>query len=107
IRHKSITPDSIIFFDDTIFLTDIAGPQMYDTRRASTTTIRTYKPYGVKYSSPEVMSGERRSSSADIFQLGAVFSEMTTVISKRSLRQFEQFRGNASSQSETRNTNGG
>ena len=45
----------------------------------------------MRYAAPEVASWDARSYSADIYSLGAVFLEMTTVLLERSLKDFRTF----------------
>lgn len=44
------------------------------------------------YSAPDVIDEDRRGRSADIFSLGCVFAEMTTVIYGRKVEDFHNFR---------------
>ena len=91
IRHKDIKPSNAICKGDEIFLTDFGSAHQFSTGLTSST--EGYAAGVTKmYSAPEVIDEDRRGRSADIFSLGCVFAEMTTVIHGRKIEDFHDFR---------------
>jgi hypothetical protein len=91
IRHKDIKPSNAICKGDEIFLTDFGSAHQFSTGLTSST--EGYAAGVTKmYSAPEVIDEDRRGRSADIFSLGCVFAEMTTVIHGRKVEDFHDFR---------------
>jgi hypothetical protein len=91
IRHKDIKPSNAICKGDEIFLTDFGSAHQFSTGLTSST--EGYAAGVTKmYSAPEVIDEDRRGRSADIFSLGCVFAEMTTVIYGRKVEDFHDFR---------------
>lgn len=91
IRHKDIKPSNAICKGDEIFLTDFGSAHQFSTGLTSST--EGYAAGVTKmYSAPEVIEEDRRGRSADIFSLGCVFAEMTTVIHGRKVEDFHDFR---------------
>jgi hypothetical protein len=91
IRHKDIKPSNAICKGDEIYLTDFGSAHQFSSGLTSST-----EGYAVgvtkMYSAPEVVHEDRRSRPADVYSLGCVFSEMVTVINKRGIEDFHDFR---------------
>jgi serine/threonine protein kinase len=91
IRHKDIKPSNAICKGDEIFLTDFGSAHQFSSGLTSST-----EGYAVgvtkMYSAPEVVHEDRRGRPADVYSLGCVFSEMITVINKRGIEEFHDFR---------------
>jgi len=91
IRHKDIKPSNAICKGDEIYLTDFGSAHQFSSGLTSST-----EGYAVgvtkMYSAPEVVHEDRRGRPADIYSLGCVFSEMVTVINKRGIEDFHDFR---------------
>jgi serine/threonine protein kinase len=91
IRHKDIKPSNAICKGDEIFLTNFGSAHQFS---AGLTSATEGYAAGVTrmYSAPEVIEEDKRGRSADIFSLGCVFAEMTTVIQDRRVEDFHDFR---------------
>jgi serine/threonine protein kinase len=91
IRHKDIRPSNIIRKGDEIYLTDFGSAYQFIAGLTSST-----EGYAVgvtrMYCAPEVIALDRRGRSADIYSLGCVFAEMLTVVGRRRIEDFHDFR---------------
>jgi len=91
IRHKDIKPSNIIRKGADVFLTDFGSAHEFKAGLTSST-----EGYAVgitkMYSAPEVISHDRRGRSSDIYSLGCVFAEMSTVANGRKIEDFHDFR---------------
>jgi hypothetical protein len=91
IRHKDIKPSNIIRKDNEIYLTDFGSAYQFIAGLTSST-----EGYAVgvtrMYCAPEVIALDRRGRSADIYSLGCVFAEMLTVVGRRRIEDFHDFR---------------
>ena len=90
IRHKDIKPGNILVKGDNVLLTDFGTSLDYSEGGRSTTGSRP-AALSVAYCSPEVAAWEDRNTSSDIWSLGCVFFEMTTVLKGKSLDQMHEF----------------
>tara|TARA_R110002060_G_scaffold25097_4_gene34205 strand:+ start:399 stop:647 length:249 start_codon:yes stop_codon:yes gene_type:complete len=74
-------------------LTDFGSAHQFSTGLTSST--EGYAAGITKmYSAPEVISLDRRGRPADIYSLGCVFAEMATVVGRRAIEDFHEFRMN-------------
>ncbi|KAH8648797.1 kinase-like domain-containing protein [Tricladium varicosporioides] len=91
IRHKDIKPSNAICKGEEIYLTDFGSAHQFSAGLTSST-----EGYALgvtkMYSAPEVVDEDRRGRSADIYSLGCVFAEMSTVVNKRTVEEFHEFR---------------
>ncbi|CZT43819.1 uncharacterized protein RSE6_03907 [Rhynchosporium secalis] len=91
VRHKDIKPSNVICKGGAVFLTDFGSAHQFSAGLTSST-----EGYAVgitkMYSAPEVISLDRRGRPADIYSLGCVFAEMATVVGRRSIEDFHEFR---------------
>jgi serine/threonine protein kinase len=78
IRHRDIKPENILVKGDKVYLTDFGISLDWESLSGSTTTDDSGKTW--LYCAPEVAYYQRRNSSSDIWSLGCVFLEMTTVL---------------------------
>ena len=93
IKHKDIKPSNILIdaFGSPIFTDFDISHRYLDAAKAVTdgATRMTYN-----YASPEAANDGRRALESDIFSLGAVFLDLSTLIVGRSLEIFRDFRRN-------------
>ncbi|TAQ85013.1 hypothetical protein B7494_g6661 [Chlorociboria aeruginascens] len=91
IRHKDIKPSNIICKGDQVFLTDFGSAHQFSTGLTSST-----EGYALgitkMYSAPEVIAEDRRGRPADVYSLGCVFAEISTVAHGRRIEDFHEFR---------------
>ncbi|KAH0558594.1 hypothetical protein GP486_004751 [Trichoglossum hirsutum] len=78
IRHRDIKPENILVKDDRALLSDFGIALDWEHLSRSTTTADSAK--SPIYCAPEVAQYHKRNSSSDIWSLGCVFLEMTTVL---------------------------
>ncbi|PVH86038.1 kinase-like protein [Cadophora sp. DSE1049] len=91
VRHKDIKPSNAICKGGDIFLTDFGSAHQFSAGLTSST--EGYAAGITKmYSAPEVISLDRRGRPADIYSLGCVFAEMATVVGRRAIEDFHEFR---------------
>ncbi|KAI9773871.1 MAG: hypothetical protein M1840_006097 [Geoglossum simile] len=102
IRHKDIKPSNILVSGETIFITDF-GTSLDWTDRGHSTTSGMRGAISRPYCSPEAFNSDPRNSSSDIYSLGCVFLEMTTVLRRQSLECMKQhFHSHGTSESYVR-----
>ncbi|KAH0548623.1 hypothetical protein GP486_007833 [Trichoglossum hirsutum] len=78
IQHKDIRPSNILIEGDNVLVADFGlSCDSTDATRSMTEGITALSQ---RYCAPEVADYEPRSSSADIWSLGCVFLEMTTIL---------------------------
>ncbi|KAI9841120.1 MAG: hypothetical protein M1838_003695 [Thelocarpon superellum] len=91
IRHKDIKPQNILIHGHNILLADFGLARDSSVSVLDATTEG--RPNGLtrQYAAPEVLSWDHRSYSADIWSLGCVFLEMTTVWRGHALSELREF----------------
>ena len=96
VRHQDIKPSNIIHRNSHIFFTDFSSSSRFEVGQTTSTEnpARTSAMYGA----PEVIDAfqddgklKRHGRAADIFSLGAVFSEMLSVIDGRAVNKYHEF----------------
>ncbi|KAH0542342.1 hypothetical protein FGG08_003279 [Glutinoglossum americanum] len=93
IRHKDIKPRNILVNGKNILFCDFGISKLIHHNGLTTPGCG---PMTEVYTPPEVAQEERRGRSADIWSLGCVFLEMTTVLAGKSVEEFHEFRSAAS-----------
>ena len=89
VKHLDIKPQNILVHNNNILLADFgAARSMFREHTDSPRNL----PFTPMYCAPEILVLGELEYSADIFSLGCVFSEMTTLYCGHSIRDFEQFR---------------
>ena len=89
IRHRDIKPENILVKNDRVYLTDFGIALDWESLGRSTTTEDTGKTW--IYCAPEVAQYEKRNMSSDVWSLGCVFLEMTTVLKGRSIAEMQEY----------------
>ena len=88
IRHRDIKPENILVKNDRVYLTDFGIALDWESLGRSTTTEDAGKTW--IYCAPEVAQYEKRNLSSDVWSLGCVFLEMTTVLKGRSVTEMQE-----------------
>jgi ankyrin repeat protein/serine/threonine protein kinase len=90
IRHRDLKPSNVLVKDDKVYIADFSAALDSSKRGRSTTNSR--QGLGTaQYMPPEVANNEPRNSKSDMWSLGVVFLEMTTVLRGLSLAGMDQF----------------
>ena len=89
IRHRDIKPENILVKNDCVYLTDFGIALDWESLGRSTTTEDAGKTW--IYCAPEVAQPEKRNVSSDVWSLGCVFLEMTTVLKERSITEMQGY----------------
>jgi ankyrin repeat protein/serine/threonine protein kinase len=90
IRHKDIKPSNTLVHGDNVLLTDF-GTALDWSDKGKSTTMNRPSALSLAYCSPEVAAWEARNSSSDIWSLGCVFFEMTSVLVGLPLDEMRDF----------------
>ena len=91
IHHMDIKPENVLIKNNKVFVADFGAAHDWSRKERSTTW--SLMPRTQRYVPPEVArdSHAPRNSSTDMWSLGVVFLEMTTVLRGRELRDFRQY----------------
>ncbi|KAK3985879.1 ankyrin repeat-containing domain protein [Cladorrhinum sp. PSN332] len=90
VRHKDIKPENILVHGETVLYTDFGIALDWGAFGQSTTDV-TAPRVTRTYSSPELLRDEPRNSLADVWSLGCVYLEMTTVLEGRTILDLRKF----------------
>lgn len=86
VRHADITSRNILIKGDRVYLSDFGAARDFSTTGKSTTQHNV--PFNIDYVAPEVVRQEERNTKSDMWSLGVVFLEITTVLLGRKLKSF-------------------
>jgi len=89
IRHRGIKPENILVKGDKVYLTDFGISLDWESLSRSTTTDDSGKT--LLYCAPEVAYFEKRNSSSDIWSLGCVFLEITTILARLKIGDLQSY----------------
>ena len=89
IRHRDIKPENILVKGETVYLTDFGISLDWELLSGSTTSENSAKTW--IYCAPEVAENEPRNTSADVWSLGCVFLEMTTILSGLEINDMREY----------------
>ncbi|KAF4627646.1 hypothetical protein G7Y89_g10507 [Cudoniella acicularis] len=85
IRHKDLKPSNLLVKDSKVLITDF-GAALDWSRTDRSTTKERIGEHTPAYMAPEVEDWQPRNSSTDIYSLGLIFMEMTTVLKGETLQ---------------------
>ncbi|OCK93270.1 kinase-like protein [Cenococcum geophilum 1.58] len=96
VRHQDIKPSNIIHRDSHIFFTDFSSSSRFEVGQTTSTEnpARTSAMYGAPEAIDVLQDDgklKKHGRAADIFSLGAVFSEMLSVIDGRAVNKYHEF----------------
>ena len=96
VRHQDIKPSNIIHRNSHIFFTDFSSSSRFEV--GQTTSTESPARTSAMYGAPEAIDVfqndgklKKHGRAADIFSLGAVFSEMLSVIDGRAVNKYHEF----------------
>lgn len=89
IRHRDIKPENILVKGSDVYLADFGISLDWESFSRSTTTDDSGKTW--IYCAPEVAYYQKRNSSSDVWSLGCVFLEMSTVLKRQSVDAMRQY----------------
>jgi len=90
IRHKDTKPSNILVQGGNVLFTDFGLALDFSDAEGST-TVSMVNGMTPRYCSPEVANQESRNTSSDIWSLGVVFLEMTTVLKGQAVGHVYEF----------------
>ncbi|KAF7512717.1 hypothetical protein GJ744_000284 [Endocarpon pusillum] len=90
VRHKDIKPENILVKDRSVLLTDFGTSHNWadDSKSSTSGTIGAFTR---RYCAPEVAAYATRNPASDIWSLGCVFIEMSTVLMNRTIQELRKF----------------
>jgi serine/threonine protein kinase len=91
VRHKDIKTKNILVKGTQIVYSDFGSSRAFLEENAASTEGPAYG-HTRMYSAPEVIAWERRNTSADVFSLGCVLTEIVSVLCGRTLKEYHDFR---------------
>ena len=93
IRHRDIKPENILVRGSEVYLSDFGISLDWEQLSRSTTTDDSAKSW--IYCAPEVAEYQKRNSSSDMWSLGCVFLEMSTVLAGQTVDKMRRYLGTA------------
>ena len=90
IRHRDLKPQNILVKGHGVFITDF-GTALDWSKTGKDTTMEINAPFTEQYMAPEVAKRIPRNSASDMWSLGIVFLDMTTVLRGRTLKDMKRF----------------
>jgi serine/threonine protein kinase len=91
VRHRDIKPQNILVRGTDILLMDFGSCRELVSGLDSS-TIGSASGFTPLYAAPEMVARDKRGKAADIFSMGCVFCELVTILGKRSLKDFAEYR---------------
>ncbi|CAO2648656.1 Nn.00g079230.m01.CDS01 [Neocucurbitaria sp. VM-36] len=91
IRHRDLSSRNILIQRGSVFISDFGSAYKWaaNANQGSVTQDR-HVPASLEYMAPEVAKRSPRSSSSDMWSLGVIFMEMTTLLVGRTLQELEE-----------------
>ncbi|KAI9725790.1 MAG: hypothetical protein M1834_009739 [Cirrosporium novae-zelandiae] len=93
IRHRDLKPENILIKDNKIYLTDF-GAALDWSASGHSVTQDPFSARTERYMAPEVANNQIKSSATDMWCLGVVFLEMTTVLRGRTIEEMRRYLDN-------------
>ena len=87
IRHRDLKPQNILIHQRQIYLADFGEALDWSRKDQSITQDQAVR-YTEFYRAPECSQGQRRGSATDMWSLGVIFLEMTTVLRGKRVEDF-------------------
>ncbi|KAI1781239.1 hypothetical protein F4818DRAFT_33209 [Hypoxylon cercidicola] len=90
VRHNDIKPQNILVSNSQVYLSDFGTSRAWGTSDDSATQGKHFG-YTPRYCGPETLETGARNTAGDIWSLGCVFLEMTTVLHRFSVADMYEF----------------
>src|SRR5579862_6634759 len=90
VRHRDLKLENILIHDHKLYVADF-GAALDWSKKDNSATRDANAPCTHFYMAPELASGKTRSSKTDMWSLGVVFLEMTTVLRGMTIQSFRRF----------------
>jgi serine/threonine protein kinase len=88
---RTLSPRGILVKENEIFITDLGTDGESSNHEEKGPIAEILTGYLRRYAAPEVLFHESRSSAADMYSLGCIFLEMTTVLNQHTLENKSRF----------------
>ncbi|OGM45876.1 hypothetical protein ABOM_006044 [Aspergillus bombycis] len=88
IRHRDLKSRNILIKDGRVFVADFGTAYSWKGSKQSTTNHRNV-PFTAEYMAPEIALHQSRSTASDMWSLGVVFLEMSTVLLGSTVRKMK------------------
>jgi serine/threonine protein kinase len=89
VRHRDLKPANILIKNDQVYVSDFGTAFDWSSKEHTVPQDRNV-PCTVRYMAPELNKGASRGSATDMWSLGVVFLEMTTVLRGKTIADFKK-----------------
>jgi serine/threonine protein kinase len=93
VRHKDIKPQNILISNGNVLFADFGISYAFAEKKSGggSTTLGKPEALSERYAAPEVANWDNRGRKADVWSLGCVFIEITTVLAGKTLDDLDEF----------------
>ena len=87
VRHRDLKPQNILIHQRQVYLADFGDALDWSKQGHSTTQDQAIR-YTEFYRAPECSQGQQRNTAADMWSIGVIYLEITTVLRQRKVEDF-------------------